>query len=133
MAGGADCRRILVALVGVAALAGRFAMFSSQGEFCLAVVETGWAPTPIVMAVGTGLAHSAFVGLVAAMTADALPGRVAKLLRRFMTVPAAESSMGAAEGKVCGGVVEIFPVEADNIGFPAFVVGMAMLAFDGAN
>jgi len=97
------------------------------------VVEADRFPALFVVAVAAVLAHSAFVGIVAAMATDALPGCSAKLLCRSVAVAAAEPSMRAAEGKIRCPVVEIFPVEADDIGFPAFVVSMAMFAFDGAN
>ncbi len=81
------------------------------------------------MALRAFLAERAFMRLLLFMAGDALAGRFPKLLGRLMAAIAGKRFVRAFQIEIGKLVAKCFFVELHDIGVPALVIGMAMLAF----
>ena len=123
-------RQVLVALADMAGGAGDLGMCADQREPRLGVVERLDAP-PCLLAVAAVafLAEPPFVRVRSLVTVEALARCVAEFHGRAMAPLAACRLVRALELEVRESMIERLPVELDDVGAAALVIGMAGSAF----
>lgn len=104
-------------------------MGTRQSEAGLTVVEGfGLFPVRFIMAITALCAHTAFVNVRGLMAVYALTGCVSEFTWSRMARFAARAFVGAAQIEVAEGVIECFPIELNDIGGAALVLGVARIA-----
>lgn len=130
VAADALARRFLVAFTHMTGGTHDLAMPSCQWKLgCLIVIEAGFSPGPFSMTVGAARAEAALVPVVSLVTGEALAGSLAEFGRRYMAGLACRSLVGVPEQEIGSIMVECFPIQSHDVGAPAFMVRVALLAF----
>src|SRR5664279_1648821 len=101
-----------------------------QRKFGLAVIERlDLSPLGFAVAIVAFFAKASFMRVVRLMTVEAAPGCLAEFYRWRVTAGARHGLVCIPELEIRGGVIERLPVEQDDVGVSALVIGVTVVAF----
>ena len=118
----------LVALPGVAGSAGDIAMRPKERKIRAAMVELRLPPRRLGVTIGASLPQLTLMRIVLFMTGSARPRRFMVWGFGHMAIGTSGAAVDTAQREVGKIMIECIRVEANDIGIPAFMVGMTMLA-----
>ncbi len=125
MTGDARGRQPLVALAGMTTSADDLGMRARERELRFGMIERlDLAPRFLRVAPVAGLAQPTLVAIVLLVAIETSPRRIAKFLGRDMTAVAGNTLVRAFQIEIREGMIEHLPVELDDVGRAALVIGV---------